>query len=288
MICELPGGILDASGRRHREAELIAPGGREEELLATVGARETASLVSELLSRCVPRIGELRDFDPGALLVGDRTFLLLKLREMTFGEQVAAVVHCPYPTCGATVDVDLSIRDVPVRPIDSENFRVEYSDRLEHGDEPPLDVVFRLPTGADQAAVGPLLANNEAVALTALLARCLVSAEDTNGAKAAEDLSPGMRVQLERRMEAVAPTVLLDFEAHCHECQRDFGLPFHLQDFFFGELRIHRDLLYREVHYLAFHYHWSESEIMDMPREKRRKYIEVLGEEIERYNETSA
>jgi hypothetical protein len=44
------------------------------------------------------------------------------------------------------------------------------------------------------------------------------------------------------------------------------------------------DMLYREIHYLAYHYHWSEREIMDMTRDKRRKYIEVLADEIERLN----
>ncbi len=43
--------------------------------------------------------------------------------------------------------------------------------------------------------------------------------------------------------------------------------------------------LYREVHFLAFNYHWSEKEIMEMTREKRLMYVEILGEEIKRINE---
>jgi hypothetical protein len=46
-----------------------------------------------------------------------------------------------------------------------------------------------------------------------------------------------------------------------------------------------RDLLYREVHYLAYHYHWSEQEIMSMSQAKRRQYIAVLAEEIEKLND---
>jgi hypothetical protein len=48
------------------------------------------------------------------------------------------------------------------------------------------------------------------------------------------------------------------------------------------------DLLYREVHYLAFNYHWSEEEIMGMSRERRRRYIEVLADAIDKINEASA
>jgi hypothetical protein len=60
-----------------------------------------------------------------------------------------------------------------------------------------------------------------------------------------------------------------------------FAAPLDLRRFFFGELRADRDLLYREVHYLAYYYHWSEPEILAMPRSKRRTYLELLGEEIE-------
>jgi hypothetical protein len=62
-------------------------------------------------------------------------------------------------------------------------------------------------------------------------------------------------------------------------------VPFDVQDFFFGELRTSRDLLYREVHYLAYHYHWGEREIMDMPRQKRRIYIDILAEEMGKLND---
>jgi hypothetical protein len=95
-------------------------------------------------------------------------------------------------------------------------------------------------------------------------------------------LSPLARTEIESQMEAVAPKVELTMGGNCPECGREFDQPFAFQTFFFNELRIRRDLLYREVHYLAYHYHWSEREIMEMPREKRRKYIEVLAEEIER------
>jgi hypothetical protein len=43
-------------------------------------------------------------------------------------------------------------------------------------------------------------------------------------------------------------------------------------------------MLYRQVHYLAYHYHWSEHEILEMPRDKRLAYIEILADEIERLN----
>jgi hypothetical protein len=83
-------------------------------------------------------------------------------------------------------------------------------------------------------------------------------------------------------MKEAAPQVDLNLAAHCPECDREFIVPFDLQGFFLAECQTSRDLLSREVHYLAYHYHWSEQEILALAREKRRKYIAILAEELRR------
>jgi hypothetical protein len=39
--------------------------------------------------------------------------------------------------------------------------------------------------------------------------------------------------------------------------------------------------LYEEVHHLAYHYHWAERDIMDLPRSKRRRYLGLLASKLE-------
>ena len=85
-------------------------------------------------------------------------------------------------------------------------------------------------------------------------------------------------------MQELAPKVEQAMDATCAECGRTFTVPFDIQRFFFGELRTDDDVLYHEVHYLAYHYHWSEREIMAMTRDKRHKYIDVLAGAIEGLN----
>src|SRR5919112_2470405 len=117
MIVELPGGHHDADGRRHREVELTALRGRSEELLCAP-ARAPAELVTAVLADCLLRVGDLAPVDEAltrALTVGDRSYLLLRLREATFGPDVALVAHCAWPDCGEKVDVVFRIPDVPVR-----------------------------------------------------------------------------------------------------------------------------------------------------------------------------
>lgn len=40
--------------------------------------------------------------------------------------------------------------------------------------------------------------------------------------------------------------------------------------------------LYLEVHHLALHYHWSERDILLLPRGKRQRYLALLVEHFER------
>ena len=83
VTCLLPGGYIDEVGQLQREVELTALRGREEELLVTLAKRGAAAQVSAILSCCVKRIGSVTPVSQDLtrqLLVGDRQFLMLKLR----------------------------------------------------------------------------------------------------------------------------------------------------------------------------------------------------------------
>ncbi|HEY2669690.1 MAG TPA: hypothetical protein VGJ07_04865, partial [Rugosimonospora sp.] len=305
----------------HREFELAALTGREEELLAQAGRPQTATLVTEVLSRCVRRLGGISPVPAEVirhLLVADRHYLLLQLRRATFGDAVRADLVCPWPECGQRVSIEFSIADVPVERAQAPapSYTMTLSAAALGRDEAPEDataadgsardgsaqdgsdgsdgsarhgsaeVTFRLPNGADQEALSERLAHNEGEALTALLARCVqrIGACVQPEARQVAELSSLARAEIEEHMRRVAPRVEQTMEARCAECGRTFVAPFDIQRFFLGQLRTDGRLLYQEVHYLAYHYHWSEREIMDMTRDKRRTYIEVLADAIEVLN----
>ena len=291
---QLPGGYVDDGGALHREVELTPLSGREEELLAERTNRGGAGLVTAILSRCVCRLGAISPVKAAVarrLLVADRQYLLLKLRQVTFGDQVQATILCPWSGCGQRVDIDFSLQDVPIResPQQAALYPFELSPEAAYQDargEVYRTVSCRLPNGEDQEAVSPLAADDEARASLRLLGRCIQSIGPWRqpGEDLVSRLSPLARTEIERGMEALAPKIDSTLEVQCCECGRAFAVPFDLQALFFSELRTSRELLYREVHYLAYHYHWSEHEIMAMPRDKRRRYIEVLTDEIHRLN----
>ncbi len=50
---------------------------------------------------------------------------------------------------------------------------------------------------------------------------------------------------------------------------------------YFAEEIDHRlPYLYREVHLMAWYYHWSESDILNMSRLHRRIYLDLLDETL--------
>jgi hypothetical protein len=298
IACSLPGGYADDSGVIHLHAEVIPFTGQVEELLSSAEKAVTAVLVTQILSRCVRRIGNITPVTEEiarSLLVGDRQYLLLKLREVTFGDIVQSTVNCPWSDCGQKIDIDFSLTNIPVKtstfkgPIYTAELSPEAAFIDEQGDQ-HRKIKFRLPNGGDQEALSSLIVTNEALALTKLLERCIkkIGSFENPEKDLISRLSSKARMEIEKQMDKVAPKVELTLGADCPECERQLTLPFALQDFFFGELSISQELLYREVHYLASHYHWSEREIMQMTRNKRRKYIEVLADEIERLNNAVA
>lgn len=294
IIYTLPGGYVDEAGVVHRSVELVPLSGRQEEFLADSENPASAVSVTTILSDCIQRIGTISPVSREiirSLLVADRQYLLLKLREVTFGHRVQVTISCPWQDCNKRIDIDFSIQDIPV--IESDNKGPTHKMKLSPeaafiGDDGKRyrEVIFRLPNGGDQEIISPLVYENETEASAMLLERCVQSIGPLKCPrnKLISRLSPIGRMEIERQMEMVAPRVELTMEGDCPECGREFEVPFDLQSFLFGELRLSKDLLYREVHYLAYHYHWSERDIMDMPRDKRRKYIEILADEIERLN----
>jgi hypothetical protein len=286
----LPGGYFDAGGRLQRDFDLGVLTGREEELLTQAHHPRPAALVTEVLSRCVRRLGDISPVPPEVardLLVADRIYLMLQLRRDTFGDRVRANLTCPWPGCGERVSLDFAISDVPVEAAPQPGPLHSMTLSAAAGGRAGCEVTFRLPIGADQEELTDLLNDNEGAALTALLARCIraIGADSDPDEESIADLSSLARSEIEERMRHVAPSVAQTMDARCTECGRAFTAPFDVQRFFLGELRADGARLYQEVHYLAYHYHWAESEIMAMTRDKRQTYIDVLADAIGALND---
>jgi hypothetical protein len=277
-VIDLPGGRCLDDGTRIADAELRALTGHDEDWLSgCADDAPCATVVTDLLARVTLRVGDRqppsRD-DILDLLVADRDYLLLRLRELSFGGRVAMVQRCP--ACEEAMDVDFEVAGVPVER------RPQLARRLEidvtGAGGRPLQVGVHLPTGRDQEA---LAAGADDGAL-ALLSRC-VETIDGRPVQPAEraQLAP-LATELEEAMERVAPKVELAMDLACPECQHKFGVDYPVAPLVLDEVRVSARQLMVEVHGLAFYYHWSQRDILDLSRQRRRSYLSLVSQQLGR------
>ncbi len=256
----LPHGVL-RDGQRRQDVVLRPPTGADEALLVEGPAGASAAArVSVLLASCVERLGD----DEGrieavrALTVGDREALLLHLRCATFGDRLACSLPCP--ACGELMDLELSVRDLLLAPYGEAREIHELA--LAGG----ALVRFRLPTGSDQEAAAAAPTAEEGARL--LLDRCVLSVQA--GGEIADIES------LETEMARLDPQAELRLEASCPECTERVDAALDAGTMLLEELVPNPEALFREVHALARHYHWSEGEILGLDLRRRRRYLALL------------
>jgi T4 bacteriophage base plate protein len=273
----LPLGYVDCSGRCHREVQVKPITGREQQLLSFLSSRESvATITTELLARCVGRVGEIQDIDRELmreLLAGDREFLLLRIYQTTFGDKLDLFLHCPNLECGAVTEAPLNLNDftVEANPVAKRTFTMKLASRT------GKEISFRFPTGADQEALAAARDLDDGELSKRLLERCIV---DTS--KFVEKLTPNQREEIEKRMKRLAPGIEVELEATCPKCSRSFASQLDVPLLVLNEMRLSEAALDGDVHALAFYYHWPESEIISLTPRRRARYVELLGEELER------
>jgi hypothetical protein len=95
-----------------------------------------------------------------------------------------------------------------------------------------------------------------------------------------ENLSEDAIAQLSATMSKLDPQAELILNTTCPVCCCEFSTELDFSHYFFDELHNRSRHIYREVHKLAFHYHWNENDIMTMTPTRRRLYLNLLAEEM--------
>ena len=277
----LPTGFA-VKNRWSRSARLRPLQGTDEEAV-----REIAQVllpverITMLLLRCLVNLGEksVIDFDDvRSLTAGDRDALLLHLRRLTYGNEIQSILTCPQSVCGEKMDLGLSISDVLVAP--DKNAKATHETAINMNGS-TYDVKFRLPTGADQEAVAKLAHRDPHTASELLLQQCIDEIRK-NGTKIEfeNNLPVALVESLSKRMAELDPQAEILLDVTCPSCKQNFLANFDIGDYFFRELITHSQQLYREVHILALHYHWSENDILKMSYLKRQVYLKLLADSL--------
>lgn len=256
-----------SDGHHCREVILRAFTGHDEEFVSEL-VLDTPPVVlsTELLLRCIQRMERLETVDRRAverLVVGDREALLWHLRRLTLGERLQSTLRCPVPECGAAMDLDLSVSDLlqPAYPDARERYETEI-----HGQR----LRFRLPTGGDLTALCGEMDSERAAGQ--LLRSCVEDDRAGDGGAALDAVAD--------LMESLDPQAELRLDVCCPECGERAPAVLDAAGFLFQEIGRQADDLYRQIHFLALHYHWGEAEILDLSPVKRRRYLELLADSL--------
>jgi hypothetical protein len=273
----LPGGV-PLGEQWCRSAWLRPLTGYEEEFLLGAGRLlSPAARVTQLLARCLQRLGPVEPVGPEEvrqLAIGDREALLLHLRRLTLGEGICCLLSCPQ--CAKMMDLELTISELLLPPYAAR--QLLHETQIIDGEE-SYKVIFRLPNGEDQEAVIADARESVDAAVLRLLSRCVVSATTGRGEPLSSLPTPLVR-ELPGRIARLDPQAEVLFDLICPECNSSFVVPFDVSDYVCRELAAGERGFYREVHALSFHYQWSEQSILALSRRKRRIYVELLGEEM--------
>lgn len=280
-VVTLPGGLW-LEGKRHQEAGLRPLAGDDEAFLIEEGAwLLPAQRVTTLLGRCLTGLGPIGRVSTEmvrSLTVGDREALLLHLRRLTLGERLQGVLGCPAAECGERMDLELAVSELLLPPYPHPQ---QWHETTIAENGTTCCVRFRLPTGADQEVAASLATRDPQAAADLILHRCVesVSAGDDNTAPIEDwpsiiaDHLPALMAELDPQAELALPLI-------CPACGHAFTAILDMAAYFFRELAGRTQHLYREVHALAFYYHWSEAEIMSMTARKRQRYLDLLAEAL--------
>lgn len=182
---ELPYGIKDEMGVLHKEIELIEMNGLVDETIAKPEIRSNlGKIVGAVISVCLRRVGSFTPQKLGRtkwekliqeMYMGDRDFIMLKLREITYGDDLEMDLQCPHcqEKFRHIVEIanDIEIKS-PLGEPDSIPFELPKGVKNSEG-VTVTNGRFKLPTGFDQEQMDSLLRKNPGQANTTLLTRSI-------------------------------------------------------------------------------------------------------------------
>jgi hypothetical protein len=226
------------------------------------------ALVTELLARCL-RTGEqcdqgIGDADDARAAfrqwnVVDRLQGLLAIAYASNGAETAALAHCS--DCRGQIELELGLP----------GFAADSVETVECDSPDGQRIRGRLPTGADLIAWSDEAAGDES-----WLAQRLVVAID--------DLPPAQNWQLPQTwlapiaeaLQAADPLTALKLDVQCPFCACALAVEVDLESLLLTALGRRQRTVIEEVHRLASHYHWNETEIVAMPAWRRRRYLDRI------------
>ena len=229
--------------------------------ISDLGTVSAVQLINRLHAK---RLETETVFQAETLVAADRDRLLAAVYKNTYKDFLQSTVPCA--ACSARFDLDFSL-DALINHIQQKSGADRNVAQKEVGwYELPDGVCFRLPTGEDEFAVAGLPPQ---YSVQILLERCV-----KNG-----DINV-VGQQVQEAMAQIAPVLATEMSAQCPECGHEQTVYFDIQSFLLSRLMQEKKQTVWEIHRLATAYHWTHSEILNLPRSLRRNYVSLIDAEL--------
>jgi len=271
-LVSIPHG-LEYKGDVIHYAQLRKMNGYDEQYLTNAGKNIPVSiLVTKFLSRLLKfekdseKIRSNNEEMVRNLSIGDRVALMLQVRRLTFGDIMQCVLACPYCKQAISFDIDIkTLLDLKIKPQAQSTIAV--------GD---YTVKIRPLRGIDQEYLLKHDYDDKSIYAENLVRSCVVSSNPPLPQKLADEFI----IQIVEKLEGLDPLADTVLDLSCPSCNNSFKTSFPVEEFIFQEISTRLQQHDRELHWLAFNYHWDEDKILSLPLQRRKKYVELINKTL--------
>lgn len=231
------------------------------------GQASQPHVVTDLLCSCVT--SEASYEEVWRLPVGHRTALVLQIGLSSGIDTLNVLKTCRNGACGERLEIALSAGTLA----ESQDATVAAQTRLASvvgGHE----LMLRRPTGADQLAWQRQSYRSRREAVEAIIGSLIIgpgSSEDSTGAISDDEIDI-----LGETLQEADPLVGLTVEVTCPGCAESQSFLVDVQQAVLARLQQRQQRLFREVHEIAWHYHWPEDRILALSSQRRRQYLNLI------------
>ncbi|WP_375738694.1 hypothetical protein [Pseudomonas boanensis] len=232
---------------------MLRPFGQITDLDLDFGDEDRPGLVTRLLAQCGGHP------DPTywwSLPVSLRTAALLRLVAIT--ERVDALPFTAPCSCGETFEFELPLQPLAASAGETGPIQVELDGQR--------SVTLRRPTGGDLRQWHAAMPASRAEAVRMMLDALLQDGQ----------VQPDDEVRLAELVAEADPLVAFTVSCQCPACGAANEVPIDLDATALTRLRARQRALLIEVHCLASHYGWTESDVLAIPPARRAQYLALI------------
>jgi hypothetical protein len=210
------------------------------------------------------------------LSLGERDYLLFKLREQIFGPNLIAKTDCQ--KCGESLEMTLVTKEI--YKTFSNNPEIAKKGKINNNNEKSFrlagySISCRLPDSLDLVAVTEC--ENELESFRLLLQRCIVAIKKKDKEIKVGELQDKVIRAIVDRLGKADPLADVLISLTCPVCKHRWKAVFDIVSYLLSEFDAWAQRTLYEVFTLASAFGWNESAILSLSAWRRQYYMEMLS-----------